>query len=88
VVVWHVIAWVYGWVIQERYTANPPAYDWEDAGFTEGFFVLLLWGIIPHLDLVTPKLTKAVQISHDNLSRTGFTTSLLPKLITSRNFVS
>ncbi|SPO06496.1 related to DUF895 domain membrane protein [Cephalotrichum gorgonifer] len=43
VVVWHVIAWVYGWVIQEKYTANPPAYDWEDSGFTEGFFVLLLW---------------------------------------------
>ncbi|KAF4919763.1 UNC93-like protein [Colletotrichum viniferum] len=43
VVVWHIIAWVYGWVIQEKYTANPPAYDWEDKGFTEGFFVLLLW---------------------------------------------
>ncbi|KAK2025933.1 MFS general substrate transporter [Colletotrichum zoysiae] len=43
VIVWHVIAWVYGWVIQEKYTRNPPAYDWEDKGFVEGFFVLLLW---------------------------------------------
>lgn len=43
VVVVHIIAWVYGWVIQEKYTANPPAYDWEDRGFVEGFFVLLLW---------------------------------------------
>ncbi|KID73699.1 uncharacterized protein G6M90_00g001840 [Metarhizium brunneum] len=43
VVVWHVIAWVYGWVIQEKYTANPPVWDWEDAGFVQGFFVLLLW---------------------------------------------
>jgi hypothetical protein len=43
VVVWHIIAWIYGWVIQERYTKNPPAMDWEDKGFTEGFFVLLLW---------------------------------------------
>ncbi|KAK1595548.1 major facilitator superfamily domain-containing protein [Colletotrichum navitas] len=43
VVVWHIIAWVYGWVIQEKYTRKPPAYDWEDKGFTEGFFVLLLW---------------------------------------------
>ncbi|KAK2049093.1 MFS general substrate transporter [Colletotrichum somersetense] len=43
VIVWHVIAWVYGWVIQEKYTRNPPAYDWEDKGFAEGFFVLLLW---------------------------------------------
>lgn len=43
VVVWHVIAWVYGWVVQEEYTANPPAWDWEDAGFVKGFFVLLLW---------------------------------------------
>lgn len=39
----HIVAWVYGWVIQERYTANPPTWDWEDAGFVEGFFVLLLW---------------------------------------------
>ncbi|KAI1805831.1 MFS general substrate transporter [Daldinia bambusicola] len=43
VVAVHVIAWVYGWVIQEKYTRNPPAYDWEDKGFVEGFFVLLLW---------------------------------------------
>ncbi|KAI0838478.1 MFS general substrate transporter [Hypoxylon sp. FL0890] len=43
VVVWHVIAWTYGWVIQEKYTRNPPAYDWEDKGFVEGFFVLILW---------------------------------------------
>ncbi|KAI1370829.1 MFS general substrate transporter [Hypoxylon crocopeplum] len=43
VVVWHVIAWTYGWVIQEKYTRNPPAYDWEDRGFVEAFFVLILW---------------------------------------------
>ncbi|KAL3428728.1 MFS general substrate transporter [Aspergillus tetrazonus] len=43
VVIWHVIAWIYGWVIQEKYTSNPPAWDWVDAGFVEGFFVLLLW---------------------------------------------
>ncbi|KAH6645941.1 major facilitator superfamily domain-containing protein [Truncatella angustata] len=43
VIVLHIIAWVYGWVIQEKYTRNPPAYDWEDSGFVEGFFVLLLW---------------------------------------------
>ncbi|KAF6803375.1 duf895 domain membrane protein [Colletotrichum sojae] len=43
VVAWHIVAWVYGWVVQEKYTANPPAYDWEDKGFTEGFFVLVLW---------------------------------------------
>ncbi|KAH7044052.1 hypothetical protein B0J12DRAFT_671682 [Macrophomina phaseolina] len=43
VIVWHIIAWVYGWVVQEKYTKNAPAYDWEDAGFVEGFFVLLLW---------------------------------------------
>ncbi|KAF2788029.1 major facilitator superfamily transporter [Melanomma pulvis-pyrius CBS 109.77] len=43
VVVWHIIAWVYAWVIQEKYTRNPPSMDWADKGFTEGFFVLLLW---------------------------------------------
>ena len=24
----------------------PPVYDWEDAGFTEGFFVILLWDFV------------------------------------------
>lgn len=43
VIVLHIIAWIYGWIIQEKYTRNPPAYDWEDKGFVEGFFVLLLW---------------------------------------------
>ncbi|ETS78687.1 hypothetical protein PFICI_08540 [Pestalotiopsis fici W106-1] len=43
VVLLHIVAWVYAWVVQEKYTANPPAYDWEDKGFVEGFFVLLLW---------------------------------------------
>lgn len=43
IVFWHVVAWVYGWIVQEKYTAKPPSWDWEDAGFVEGFFVLLLW---------------------------------------------
>ncbi|PSN69574.1 MFS general substrate transporter [Corynespora cassiicola Philippines] len=43
VIVWHIIAWVYAWVIQEKYTSNPPSMDWEDKGFVEGFFVILLW---------------------------------------------
>jgi hypothetical protein len=43
VVVVHVVAWIYGWIMQERYTANPPVMDWEDSGFTAGFFVLILW---------------------------------------------
>jgi hypothetical protein len=45
VVLWHIVAWTYGWVIQERYTtaAEPVVMDWESPGFTEGFFVLILW---------------------------------------------
>ncbi|KAF2756347.1 MFS general substrate transporter [Pseudovirgaria hyperparasitica] len=43
VILLHVTAWVYAWVINEKYTANPPAYDWEDKGFVEGFFVIILW---------------------------------------------
>ncbi|KAI1759906.1 major facilitator superfamily domain-containing protein [Hypoxylon sp. FL1150] len=39
----HIIAWTYAWVVQEKYMRNPPAYDWEDEGFVEGFFVLMLW---------------------------------------------
>ncbi|KAJ5709187.1 hypothetical protein N7493_010521 [Penicillium malachiteum] len=43
VIVLHVIAWVYGWVVQEQYTANPPTLDWADKGFVKGLFVILLW---------------------------------------------
>lgn len=39
----HIIAWVYGWVVQEQYTANPPSLDWSDKGYTKGMFVILLW---------------------------------------------
>lgn len=46
VVVLHAAAWSYGWAIQEKYTArgaDAPSWDWEDRGFVEGFFVLMLW---------------------------------------------
>ncbi|KAJ9484862.1 hypothetical protein VN97_g8509 [Penicillium thymicola] len=43
VIVVHIVAWVYCWVIQEKYTQNPPTLDWADKGFVEGFFVVLLW---------------------------------------------
>ncbi|KAJ5145915.1 Major facilitator superfamily domain general substrate transporter [Penicillium bovifimosum] len=43
VIVLHIITWVYAWVIQEKYTSNPPTLDWADKGFVEGFFVILLW---------------------------------------------
>lgn len=44
VIVLHIIAWVYAWVVQEKYTANPPSLDWSDKGFTRGLFVVILWG--------------------------------------------
>ncbi|GLI79759.1 hypothetical protein PoHVEF18_008100 [Penicillium ochrochloron] len=43
VIALHVLAWVYGWVVQEQYTANPPSYDWSDKGFAKGMFVIILW---------------------------------------------
>ncbi|KAE8324466.1 hypothetical protein BDV39DRAFT_195021 [Aspergillus sergii] len=43
VILVHIATWVYAWVIQEKYTANPPSLDWSDKGFTEGLFVILLW---------------------------------------------
>ncbi|KAJ5913380.1 hypothetical protein N7504_002263 [Penicillium tannophilum] len=43
VIVLHIIAWVYGWVVQEQYTANPPSLDWSDKGYTKGMFVIILW---------------------------------------------
>ncbi|KAJ5317472.1 hypothetical protein N7508_001980 [Penicillium antarcticum] len=43
VIVIHIIAWIYCWVVQEKYTKNPPMLDWADKGFIEGFFVVMLW---------------------------------------------
>lgn len=34
---------VYAWVIQEKYTQEQPLFDWSSPGFTEGFFVIMLW---------------------------------------------
>ncbi|PPJ52565.1 hypothetical protein CBER1_10856 [Cercospora berteroae] len=41
----HIVAWVYGWVVQEHYTSmnEAPVYDWVDTGFLKGFFVIILW---------------------------------------------
>ncbi|KAL6711736.1 hypothetical protein ACN47E_004670 [Coniothyrium glycines] len=43
IVLLHVVAWTYGWVIQEKFTRTSPSLDWEDKGFVEGFFVIILW---------------------------------------------
>ncbi|KAI8941600.1 hypothetical protein NX059_002815 [Plenodomus lindquistii] len=43
VILWHVIAWLYGWVIQVKYARTNPSFDRSDSGFTEGFFVIILW---------------------------------------------
>ncbi|KAJ5183078.1 major facilitator superfamily domain-containing protein [Penicillium capsulatum] len=37
------VAWVYGWVIQEKYTTKSPSLDGPDKGYTRGLFVMLLW---------------------------------------------
>ncbi|RMD42342.1 hypothetical protein DV735_g2795, partial [Chaetothyriales sp. CBS 134920] len=44
IVIVHLAAWIYGWVIQEKYTRTEPVFDWSDSGFVEGFFVVFLWG--------------------------------------------
>lgn len=43
VVVLHIIAWTYAWVVQESLTRHPHVMDWADSGFTRAFFVILLW---------------------------------------------
>jgi hypothetical protein len=49
----HILAWVYGWVVQEQYTANPPSYDWSDKGFAKGMFVIILWrkNLVPRMSI-------------------------------------
>jgi len=44
VLFWHVLAWTYGWIVNEEFARKQPAYDWTDPGFVKGFFVLLFWG--------------------------------------------
>ncbi|BDD61642.1 hypothetical protein MAP00_006680 [Monascus purpureus] len=46
VILIHVAAWVYAWVVQEQYTAspNPPMFDYTTPGFVKGIFVIFLWG--------------------------------------------
>ncbi|THW87595.1 MFS general substrate transporter [Aureobasidium pullulans] len=44
VLFWHLLAWSYGWAIQEKYTKHEPVWDWTDPGFVEDFFVLVFWG--------------------------------------------
>ncbi|KAJ5304493.1 uncharacterized protein N7443_004153 [Penicillium atrosanguineum] len=39
----HILAWIYGWVVQEQFTKMSPSYDWSDKGFTKGLFVVILW---------------------------------------------
>ncbi|CZT24255.1 related to DUF895 domain membrane protein [Ramularia collo-cygni] len=46
VVFLHIVAWVYGWVIQERFTRTKPVYDWADKGFLQGYFVLIFWQFV------------------------------------------
>ncbi|UKZ82936.1 hypothetical protein TrVFT333_010736 [Trichoderma virens FT-333] len=43
VVATHILSWVYGWVVSQQYTANPPLLDWSTPGYVKGFFVLFLW---------------------------------------------
>ncbi|RAL14580.1 MFS general substrate transporter [Aspergillus homomorphus CBS 101889] len=43
VIIVHIAAWTYGWVVQEQFTANPPVLDWTSKDFVKGFFVLILW---------------------------------------------
>jgi MFS family permease len=39
----HVVTWIYAWVVQEEYTANPPMLDYTSPGFVKGAFALFLW---------------------------------------------
>ncbi|CAG8211190.1 unnamed protein product [Penicillium salamii] len=75
VIVVHIAAWVYCWVIQEKYTKNPPMLDWADKGFVEGFFVILLWG-----EFITRRSIDAPLTTTRILSTMSAKLPLLPSL--------
>jgi hypothetical protein len=62
----HLVAWIYAWVVQEKYTREQPVFDWVDKGFVEGFFVLALWGKIL-LIVNTHLLTLTAEFSRQSL---------------------
>ncbi|KAJ5263527.1 DUF895 domain membrane protein [Penicillium angulare] len=43
VIVVHLAAWVYAWIVQSEYTANPPSLDIYTPGFVKGAFAMFLW---------------------------------------------
>ncbi|KAJ5570606.1 DUF895 domain membrane protein [Penicillium hispanicum] len=43
VILVHVVTWIYAWVVQAQYTANPPLFDITTPGFVKGAFALFLW---------------------------------------------
>ncbi|RDW60617.1 hypothetical protein BP6252_12000 [Coleophoma cylindrospora] len=75
VIFWHIIAWVYGWVIQEKYTREQPTLDWTDKQFTEGFFVIVLWNFSQQS--LQNWLYYFVSIKTDNISELSRFTGIL-----------
>ncbi|KAJ6017282.1 DUF895 domain membrane protein [Penicillium sp. IBT 35674x] len=43
VILVHVVTWIYAWVVQSEYTANPPFFDIYTPGFVKGAFTIFLW---------------------------------------------
>jgi hypothetical protein len=43
----HLVSWIYAWVVQSKFTREDPDLDWTSKDFTLGFFVILLWSILP-----------------------------------------
>lgn len=43
VIVVHLAAWIYAWVVQSEYTAHPPTLDIYTPGFAKGAFAIFLW---------------------------------------------
>ncbi|KAH8554143.1 major facilitator superfamily domain-containing protein [Umbelopsis sp. PMI_123] len=74
-VIVHIAAWTYGWVIQEKYTRNPPVLDWESPGFVEGFFVMLLWSFAQQS--LANWMYYLVSTMTDNITEMGRLTGIL-----------
>jgi MFS family permease len=84
----HLLSWSYGWAINEKYTRTQPKWDWEDAGFVEGFFVVLLWSMSDQRSVSSAHVLMIIQISHSNPFRIGCTILCPPKPTISLNLVS
>lgn len=89
VVFLHLVAWIYCWVVSQKFARESPSLDWTDQLFAEGFFVILLWSMqYSQAFIETANALTSPQTSHSNLYRIGSTILCQQRQIISLNYLA